>query len=131
MRRLTPRPLAFALAEVASAAAPATLLARVQTAWPQTAGAALAAATKPVAERDGVVTMACESAVWAQELELLAPDLLERLNERLGSAQAPLGPDRLGRAEAPLGRERTELRAEQPGPVTRLRFIVGSPPNGS
>jgi predicted nucleic acid-binding Zn ribbon protein len=37
----------------------------------------------PVGERDGVVTISCRSAVWAQELDLLGPDLLKRLNEAL------------------------------------------------
>ena len=85
MRRLAPRPLSTALAEVVGATRPHGLLAIVQSAWPQVAGAALAAAATPVAERDGIVTVACESAVWAHELELLAPDLLERLNGALGT----------------------------------------------
>ena len=83
MRRLAPRPLAEALEGVRRAAAPATLIAAVQTAWPGVAGDTLAAAAQPVSERAGVVTVACESAVWAQELELLGPDLLERLNGAL------------------------------------------------
>jgi predicted nucleic acid-binding Zn ribbon protein len=37
-----------------------------------------------VAERDGVITVACASAVWAQELDLLSERVVERLNERLG-----------------------------------------------
>jgi hypothetical protein len=43
------------------------------------------------------VTVACESAVWAQELELLGPDLARRLDDAVSS-----------------------------GRVERLRFIVGS-----
>jgi hypothetical protein len=46
----------------------------------------------------------CESGVWAQELELLAPDLIAGLNERLAGAG-------------------------EPGRVERLRFVVGSGPN--
>jgi predicted nucleic acid-binding Zn ribbon protein len=91
------------LPQVVESARPATLLARVQGAWPAVAGEALAASTEPVAEREGVVTVACESAVWAQELELLQRDLLERLRERLG---------------APEGAS-----------VERLRFKIGSLPN--
>jgi predicted nucleic acid-binding Zn ribbon protein len=105
MRRLGPRPLAVALAEVAPAVAPQTLLARVQSAWPEVAGAAMAASATPVAEREGVVTVACKSAVWAQELELLAADLLGRLNTALGARGAPA--------------------------LTRLRFVVGSAPNSA
>ncbi len=46
----------------------------------------------PVGERGGILTVSCRSAVWAQELDLLSADLLERLNEAVGSegASAPL-----------------------------------------
>ena len=100
MRRLGPRPLAHALEGVRRDAAPATRLAAVQAAWPGVAGEGLAGAAQPVSERDGVVTVACESGVWAHELELLGPDLLERLNAAL---------------EGPR--------------VAKLRFRVGSDPN--
>src|SRR5918998_2375377 len=100
MRRLAPRPLAEALRGVASDASPATLLAAVQAAWPGVAGEGLAQAAAPVSESGGVVTIACESGVWAQELELLGPDLLERLNAALDGPR-----------------------------VAKLRFVVGSPPN--
>ena len=101
MRRLAPRPLASALAEVVGAARPAGLLAAVQSAWPQVAGVALAAAATPVSERDGIVTVACESGVWAHELELFGADLLGRLNEHLAGAR-------------------------ETGRVERFRFVVSS-----
>jgi len=104
VRRLAPRPLAKALAGVVAEARPAGLLAAVQSAWPPVAGAALSAAATPVSEREGTVTVDCESAVWAHELELLAPDLAARLNERLEGAG-------------------------EPGRVERLRFVVGSGAN--
>jgi predicted nucleic acid-binding Zn ribbon protein len=81
MRRLGPRPIAKALEGALRGARPAGLLAEVQAAWPSVAGPGLAAAAEPVSERDGIVTVACESAVWAQELELLGPDLARRLDE--------------------------------------------------
>ena len=65
-------------------AAPATLLAAVQTVWAQAAGDAVARQAEPVSERDGEVTVACRSASWAQELDLLQDRLRGRLNERLG-----------------------------------------------
>jgi predicted nucleic acid-binding Zn ribbon protein len=37
-----------------------------------------------VSEREGVVTLGCEDAMWAQELELLGPELLEKVNAALG-----------------------------------------------
>jgi predicted nucleic acid-binding Zn ribbon protein len=85
MRRRTPRPVGFALDELTDALAPATLLAEVQRAWPQAAGASVAANAVPEAERDGVLTVACASAVWAQELDLMGPDLVARLNAALGA----------------------------------------------
>jgi predicted nucleic acid-binding Zn ribbon protein len=79
MRRRAPRPLSLALERAAANAQPATTLASVQAAWPSVAGPVLAAEATPVSEREGVVTLDCSSAVWAQELELLGPDLLGRL----------------------------------------------------
>ncbi|MEA2350259.1 MAG: hypothetical protein QOG86_1200 [Thermoleophilaceae bacterium] len=89
MRRLAPRRLGAALAEVTSGLAPATTLARVQSRWPEAAGAAIAEEAEPISEREGVVTIACRSSVWAQELDLLGPDLVTRLNELLGEAGGP------------------------------------------
>jgi predicted nucleic acid-binding Zn ribbon protein len=83
VRRRAPRPLAEALTAFAGASRPATLLAQVQSAWRAVAGDAVASEAEPVSERSGVVTVSCRSAVWAQELELLAPDLVERLNAAL------------------------------------------------
>ena len=78
-----PRPIGAALEKALSGARPPGLLADVQAVWPGVAGDALAASASPVSERDGLVTVACESAVWAQELELLGADLIARLNARL------------------------------------------------
>ena len=83
-RRRAPSPLAEILPEAVAGAAPDTLLGRIQAAWPRVAGAAIAAEATPAAEREGTVTVECSGAVWAHELELLAPDLLGRLNAALG-----------------------------------------------
>jgi predicted nucleic acid-binding Zn ribbon protein len=84
MRRPGPRPVSVALDAVCDRLAPATLLAEVQRSWAAVAGDAFAAQTQPVAEREGVVTVACRSAVWAQELDLLSEHVVGRLNEALG-----------------------------------------------
>jgi predicted nucleic acid-binding Zn ribbon protein len=76
--------VAVALDRLAGELAPATLLAEVQRAWESAAGAAFAAQCTPDGERDGVVTVACSSSVWAQELELLSERVVERLNGQLG-----------------------------------------------
>ena len=83
MRRAGPRPISVALDAFADALAPPTLLAAVQRAWPRAAGE-FAAQAQPIAERDGVVTVACSAAVWASELDLMSELVIERLNEALG-----------------------------------------------
>jgi hypothetical protein len=100
MRRLAPRAIGKALDKALPDARPAGLLAEVQSAWPAVAGPALAAAATPVSERAGTITVECESAVWAHELELLGADLTHRLD-----------------------------RAVSGGRVQRLRFIAGSGAN--
>ncbi|MEJ7875909.1 MAG: DUF721 domain-containing protein [Solirubrobacterales bacterium] len=80
-----PRSLAAALEAVRAEVAPLTLLAAVQEAWPEVAGDLAAAQGDPVAERNGVVTVACRSSTWAQELDLMSPHLLRTLGERLES----------------------------------------------
>jgi predicted nucleic acid-binding Zn ribbon protein len=83
MRRRAPTALSDVLRRAVSQAAPDTLLARVQALWPEVAGAAIAAEATPSAEREGTVTVDCSGSVWAQELALLAPDLVGRLNASL------------------------------------------------
>jgi predicted nucleic acid-binding Zn ribbon protein len=85
VRRPAPRPLTAALDGLALALAPATTLARVQQVWEPTAGPAIAAAARPTAERDGVLTVTCAAAVWAQELHLMAGDLVPALNAAIGA----------------------------------------------
>ncbi len=80
----SPKPLADALRSVRAEVEPATPLAALQGAWPEAVGEEIAAHARPVAERDGVVTVACDAATWAQELDLLQAELLGRLRERLG-----------------------------------------------
>ena len=91
MRRRAPRPLRLALERATGAVSPGGLLAGVQAVWPEVAGATIAEEAAPVSEREGVVTVACKSAVWAQELELLGRDLEERLNARLGPGERVAG----------------------------------------
>jgi predicted nucleic acid-binding Zn ribbon protein len=89
MRRRAPRPVGAALSGVMDGLEPPTTLARVQRVWSEAAGEVIAREAEPVSERDGVVTITCSSSVWAQEIELLATDLLGRLNDALGPASGP------------------------------------------
>jgi predicted nucleic acid-binding Zn ribbon protein len=84
MSRRAPRPFSLALEGLTSELAPATSLARVQQAWEAAAGAAVAAAGRPIAERDGIVTIACADSVWAAELDMMSTRLVERLNSTIG-----------------------------------------------
>lgn len=82
-RRPAPRPAATAVAALADRLAPQTPLAAVQRVWPAAVGDAVAARATPTGERDGVIVVGCESAVWAQELDLMGPELVARLNAAL------------------------------------------------
>ena len=82
--RRSPRSVALALDHVRDELAPETLLADVQRAWPAAVGPAIAQEAEPTAERGGVLTVSCSASVWAQELELMAPAILERLGQIVG-----------------------------------------------
>jgi predicted nucleic acid-binding Zn ribbon protein len=98
--RRSPRPLSLALDQIRDELAPETLLSSVQTAWREVVGDAIAAQAKATSERGGVLTISCSASVWAQELDLMSTDILERLNE-----------------------------AVAPGRIVRLR-CVSTPPSG-
>jgi predicted nucleic acid-binding Zn ribbon protein len=83
MRRREPRPAGRAVAALAERLAPLTLLADVQRVWAEAVGDLVAAQAEPTGERDGVLLVTCSSAVWAQELDLMAPELVGRLNDLL------------------------------------------------
>jgi predicted nucleic acid-binding Zn ribbon protein len=85
--RRAPRPLSLAIEALTTRLAPATLLGDVQGVWESAAGHAIAREAAPVSERGGIVTLECASSVWMAEIDLMAPALVEQLNERLGSAR--------------------------------------------
>jgi predicted nucleic acid-binding Zn ribbon protein len=82
--RRAPRSLQYALDDLTDDLAPATLLGDVQRVWSATVGPSIAAQAQPTTERGGVVTVSCAASVWAQELDLMAPQIIERLNAALG-----------------------------------------------
>lgn len=81
--RRSPRPLSLALDGIRDDLEPETVLAEVQRAWKDAVGTAIAGQAQPTGERGGVVTVSCSASVWAQELDLMAPALLERLNKAM------------------------------------------------
>lgn len=78
--RRSPRAVALPVGTIRDELAPQTLLAEVQRVWSEAVGKTIAAEAKPTAERGGMLTVACSASVWAQELDLMAPTILERLN---------------------------------------------------
>jgi predicted nucleic acid-binding Zn ribbon protein len=83
--RRSPRPIAVALERVRDDWAPETLLGEVQRVWRGVVGAAIAAEAFPTRERGGVLTISCSASVWAQELDLMGPTIVEGLNGQLRS----------------------------------------------
>jgi predicted nucleic acid-binding Zn ribbon protein len=81
--RRSPRPLGFALEQIETELAPATLLSAVQQTWRETVGEAIAGHATPTSERGGVLTISCSASVWAQELDLMSVAIVKRLNGRL------------------------------------------------
>lgn len=85
MRRRTPRPLGPALDALLARIAPTGTLAAVQAVWASAAGPAISGHGVPTRERDGVLEIACEEAVWANEIELMGPELVSAINAAMGS----------------------------------------------
>ncbi|MBV9310950.1 MAG: DUF721 domain-containing protein [Solirubrobacterales bacterium] len=81
--RRTPRRFAAAIGAAQEQWEPATLLAQVQRLWPGVVGEAISDQAVPTTERGGVLTVSCSASVWAQELDLMAPSILARLNSQL------------------------------------------------
>ncbi|MGA7397602.1 MAG: DUF721 domain-containing protein [Solirubrobacterales bacterium] len=87
-RSPSPKPIGAALDRVLDSISPRTPLAEVQSAWPRAVGPQIAAVTRVTSEHDGVVTVECESSIWAQELEMMGPQLLKKLTSQM-SGPAP------------------------------------------
>jgi predicted nucleic acid-binding Zn ribbon protein len=84
-RRGQPRGIGEAIRAAREDVAPATPLAEVQAVWREAVGERIAARAWPLREHDGVLTVGCTAATWAQELDLLQDELRARLNSALGS----------------------------------------------
>ena len=87
-RSPSPKPIGSALDRALAGVAPNTPLAEIQAIWAKAVGPQIDAVTKVVEEREGVVTIECESSVWAQELEMMGPQLLRKLTSEM-SGPAP------------------------------------------
>lgn len=63
--------------------APETPVGSLQAIWPRVVGDQIAKVTVILGERDGLLEVGCESAVWADELSMMEPDIRARLNAAL------------------------------------------------
>ncbi|MBV8948062.1 MAG: DUF721 domain-containing protein [Solirubrobacterales bacterium] len=85
--RRSPRRLTFALDQIRDELEPDSLLAEVQRVWREAVGAAIAQEAQPASERHGVLTISCSASVWAQELDLMGPAIVGRLNRLLRAGE--------------------------------------------
>ena len=85
--RRSPRPLTHALDRIRDELEPDSLLADVQRVWRDAVGPVIALEAQATGERGGVLTISCSASVWAQELDLMGPAILERLNQLLRSGR--------------------------------------------
>lgn len=65
--------------------APKDVSRAVAAVWPEAVGAEVAANASPVQLKNGRLTVATSSSVWADTLRYMGADLTSRLNQRLGS----------------------------------------------
>lgn len=78
--------------------------------WAEVVGPQVAGATEVLGVENGVLRIATKSAVWSNELTFYKPDILRRLNARLGSAREPVIRDILFQNR---GLRRKEAREEE------------------
>ena len=84
--RRAPRPLADALGPFTAALEPASPLARAQGCWEQVVGPAIAAHASRSASVAGSCRWPATEAVWAAEVDLLGPSLVDALNTAIGTS---------------------------------------------
>lgn len=82
---ITPLRQVLGLALRAAGLEASDLLWQVSQAWPVALGARLSSRAQPLRLTRGELVVSVPDAVWRQELSLLAPQILTRLNEQLGS----------------------------------------------
>lgn len=88
--------------------------------WDEVVGPLIAEHARPARIRDGVLEVRVDQAVWMQQLQLMKPKILTRLNERLGGEPIRDIFWRRGRAEerpaaSPAGNERPWLERSLDG----------------
>ena len=88
-RRKEPTRISGVLERLTGELAPETPLASLQAVWRAAVGDRIADSCQPTQESGGVMTVACDSAAWAQQLTLMQPDLLARVADELPEGKEP------------------------------------------
>jgi len=82
-RRKQPTRISGPLERLTADLAPATPLASVQSAWRSAVGDRIADSCVPEGEKEGILTVVCETSVWAQQLSMMQEELLKKLADQL------------------------------------------------
>ena len=85
MSRRAPRPADEAMRGLLERLDPGTPLSAVQRVWRDAVGETIAGVAAPTGFAAGALRVTCESAVWAQELDLMGPELVARINAAIGA----------------------------------------------
>lgn len=86
-RRKQPRKIGAPLERLTAELSPATPLASVQAVWRNAVGDQIADSCVPEGEKEGVLTVVCETSVWAQQLSMMQEDLLNKLADQISTAE--------------------------------------------
>jgi hypothetical protein len=108
---------------------------RLRLAWNQALGNTIAQQAQPLRLARGLLTVAVRSSVWVQELQMMAPEILDRLRQhrvgravekirfRIGSVEPPEKPAE----DLPRLLSRVELNSEALSQLDHLCATVGDP----
>jgi predicted nucleic acid-binding Zn ribbon protein len=124
VRRDDPQPLTAAMGGLLSARGwrQRVAVGAVFGRWAEVVGAEVAAHTRPAVFEDGELVVIADSAAWATQVRLLAPQLLRRLGAELGA-----GTVRRVRVQGPTGTaSRRHVRLSQPQESVITAKIKGS-----
>ena len=108
---------------------------RAMVIWDEVVGAQIASQTRPVKIRGNVLEVCVEQAAWMQQLQLMKPQILKRLNAELGEGQIEeifLKKGRIPPREQNVPAQPPQWRAarlspEEQGEITRLLQDIEDP----
>lgn len=125
-RNSKPVPIGQALAEFLgnSGLGKITVMGGLATRWAELLGSGIAGHSRPDSIRGGVLTVVVDSSTWMNQLSLLSPDIIKKLNDGLAGEPVTELRFRTGKLAAPGGRasgakEKAEVRITKRKPTTQ------------